>query len=159
MQLHFDSLALGNVSGGGEHALKFTVPVVEGRGVVGDHRLLTVAGTGGQLIVGDRLLAQHSLDAGLGAGRVGEAVLERGADEFVPGAAGERFHLLVDVGNDARRIGGHQGVDVRLDQGAGVELLVAQPLVGLLLLLLHLLARRVVGADQQIADDRVLGVA
>ena len=52
-----------------------------------------------------------------------------------------------------RGIGGHQGVDVRFDQRARVELLVAQALIELLLLRFHLLARRIVGADQQIADD------
>jgi hypothetical protein len=69
---------------------------------------------------------------------------------------GERLHLLVDVGDDAERVGGHQRVDVRFDQRAGVELLVAQALVELLLLFLDLLARGVVGADQQVADDGVL---
>ena len=57
------------------------------------------------------------------------------------------------------RIGGHQRVDVGFDQRARVELLVAQALVELLLLRFHLLARGVVGADQQIADDPALIVA
>jgi hypothetical protein len=51
------------------------------------------------------------------------------------------------------RIGGHQRVDVGFDQRARVELLVAQALIELLLLRFDLLARGVVGADQQIADD------
>ena len=53
----------------------------------------------------------------------------------------------------------HQGVDVGFDERARVELLVAQPLIELLPLLFDLLARGVVGADQQIADDGVLRVA
>ena len=53
------------------------------------------------------------------------------------------------------RVGGHQRVDVGFDQRAGVELLVAQALIELLLLGFDLLARGVVGADQQIADDDV----
>jgi hypothetical protein len=128
------ALALGDVARGGEHALQLAVAVVEGGRVVGDHGLLAVAGARGQLVVGDLLLAQHPLDAGLGALRIGEVVLERRADQLVARAAGERLHLLVDVGDDARRVGGHQRVDVRFDQRAGVELLVAQALVELLLL-------------------------
>ena len=57
------------------------------------------------------------------------------------------------------RIGGHQRVDVGFDQRARVELLVAQALAEPLLLRFDLLARGVVGADQQVADDRVLRVA
>ena len=55
-----------------------------------------------------------------------------------------------------RRIGGHQRVDVGFDERARVELLVAQALIELLLLGFHLLARGIVGADQQIADDAAL---
>ena len=99
------------------------------------------------------LLAQHQLDARLGPLRIGEVVLERRADQLVARAAGERLHLLVDVGDDAGGIGGHQRVDVGFDQRARVELLVAQALIELLLLGFHLLARGIVGADQQIADD------
>ena len=118
-----------------------------------------VPGARGQLVVGDFAFAQHPVDAGLGAGRIGEVVLERRADQLVARAAGERFRLLVDVGDDAARIGGHQRVDVGLDQRAGVEVLVAQPLIELHPLLFDLLARGVVGADQQVADDGVLRVA
>ena len=57
------------------------------------------------------------------------------------------------------RIGGHQRVDVGFDERARVELLVAQALIELLLLGFHLLARGIVGADQQIADDSALIVA
>ena len=57
------------------------------------------------------------------------------------------------------RIGGHQRVDVGFDERARVELLVAQALIELLLLCFDLLARGIVGADQQIADDAVLIVA
>jgi hypothetical protein len=59
----------------------------------------------------------------------------------------KRLHLLVDVGDDAGRIGGHQCVDIGFDQRACVELLVAQALIGLLLLFLDQFARGVVGAD------------
>ena len=58
-----------------------------------------------------------------------------------------------------RRIGGHDRVDVGFDQGARVELLVAQALIELHLLRFDLLARGVVGADQQVADDGALIVA
>ena len=94
-----------------------------------------------------------------GAVRIGEVILERRADQLIARATGERLHLLVDVGDDAGRIGGHQRVDVRFDQRTRIELLVAQALIELLLLGFHLLARGVVGADQQIADDSALIVA
>ena len=86
-------------------------------------------------------------------------VLERRADQFIARAAGEHLHLLINIGDYAGRIGGHDRVDVGFKQGARVELMVAQPLAELLLLCLDLLARGVVGADQEIADDGVLRVA
>ena len=51
------------------------------------------------------------------------------------------------------RIGGHERVDIGFDQGASVELLVAQALIELHLLRFHLLACGIIGADQQVADD------
>ena len=99
---------------------------------------------------------QHQLDGRLGPLRIGEVVLERRADQLVARAAGERLHLLVDVGDDAGRIGGHQRVDVGFDERARVELLVAQALIELLLFRFDLLAGGIIGADQQIADDCAL---
>jgi hypothetical protein len=90
---------------------------------------------------------------------IGKLVFERRADQFVARPAGERLGLLVDVGDDAARIRGNQGIDARFDQRAGVEVLIAQPLVELHPLLFGLLARGIVGADQQITDDRVLRIA
>ena len=156
LQRLLEALALGDVARGGEHALQLPVPVVEGGRVVGHHGFLAVPGARGEFVVGDLLFAQHQLDGGFGPLRIGEVVLERRADQLVARAAGERLHLLVDVGDDAERIGGHQRVDVGFDERAGVELLVAQALIELLLLLLDLLARGVVGADQQVADDAAL---
>jgi len=116
--------------------------------------------TPGRLAIsGDLLVTQHQLDARLGPLRIGEVILERRADQLVARATGERFHLLVDVGNDAGRIGGHDRVDVGLDERACVGLLVAQTLIEQLLLCVDLLARGVAGADQQIADDGVLCIA
>ena len=159
LQRLLEALALGHVARRGEHALQPAVAVVEGGRVVGHHRLLAVPGARGELVVGDLAFGQHALDARLGPLRIGEVVLERRADQLVARAAGQRLHLLVDVGDDAARIGGHQRVDVGFDQRARVELLVAQPLIELRPLLFDLLARGVVGADQQIADDGVLRVA
>jgi len=79
--------------------------------------------------------------------RIGKVLLERRADQLIARAAGERLHLLVDVGNNAERIGGHQRVDVGFDERARVELLVAQTLIELFLFRFHLLARGVIGAD------------
>ena len=103
--------------------------------------------------------AQHQLDAGLGALRVGEVVLERRADQLVARASGERLHLLVHVGNDAARIGGDQRIDVRFNERSGVELLIAHALIEQHSLGFHLFPCGIIGADQQIADDCALSVA
>ena len=42
--------------------------------------------------------------------------------ELVARHAGERFHLLVNVGDDAQRVGRHQSVNVRFDQRTRIEL-------------------------------------
>ena len=132
-QLDLILLALRDVARGGEDALQRAVPVVEGGRVVGHLRLLAVEGARRQLVVGDLLLAQHELDRRFGPLRFREVALERRADQLVARAAGERLHLLVDVRDDAGGVGGHQRVDVGFDQRAGVELLVAQALIKLLL--------------------------
>jgi hypothetical protein len=159
LQNLIQAFALGDVARCGEHALQPPIPIVEGGRVVGHHGFLAVPGARGEFVVGDLLFAQHQFDTRLGQLRIGEVVLERRADQFVARATSERLHLLVDVGDDAGRIGGHQRVDVRLDERARVELLVAQALIELLLVRFDLLARSIIGADQQIADDGVLRVA
>ena len=153
------ALALGDVPRGREYALQRPVPVVEGGGVVRHLRLLAVPGAGRQLEVADLLFAQHQLDRRLGPLRIREVILERSADQLVARAARQRLHLLVDVRDDAPRIGGHQRVDVGFDERPRIELLVAEALIELLLFFLHLLARGVVCADQEIADDGAAIVA
>jgi hypothetical protein len=108
--------------------------------------------------VGDLLFAQHQFDTRLCTIRIGEVTLERSANQFITSETGERLHLFVDVGNDAGRIGSHQRVDVGFEQGARIKLMVAQALSELLLICLDLLARFVVGADQEVTDDRALSV-
>ena len=149
-------LLFRDVARRGEHALQLPVTTVEGGRIVGHDGLRTIHGARGELVVGHLLLGEHSLDARLGPFRIGEAVLERCVDQLVARTAGERLHLLVDVGDDAGGIGRHQRVDVRFDERARVELLVAQPLIEQRLLLFDLLARRIVGAHQVIADDGTL---
>ena len=151
-------LALGDVARGGKHPLEHPIAVVQGRRVVGHHGLLAVPVARRQFVVGHLLLAQHQVDAGLGAIGIGEEILERGADQLVARTTGQRLHLLVDVGDDARRIGGHQGVDVGFEQRPRVELVIAQALRQLALFGFDLLAGRVVGTDQQVADDGLLRV-
>ena len=150
---------LRDVPRGREHALQPPVPIVKGRRVVRDRRLLAVSGPRRELVVGDLPLGQHPRDGRLGPARVGEVVLEGRADELVARAPREGLHLLVDVGDDAVGIRGHEGVDVGFDERARVEVLVAQALIELLALFFDLLARRVVGADEQVADDGVLRIA
>ena len=101
LQRLLEAFALGDVARRGEHALQLPVAVVEGGRVVGDHGFLAVPGARGELVVGDLASAQHPLDARLGPLRIGEVVLERRADQLIARAAGERLHLLVDVGDDA----------------------------------------------------------
>jgi len=126
---------------------------VERGRVVRHHCFLAIPGTRGKLIVSDLASAQHLLNACLGPLRIGEVVLERRADQLIARATGECLHLFVDVGDDAGGIGGHQRVDVGFGERAGVELLIAQALIELLLLGFYLFARGIIGADQQIADD------
>jgi hypothetical protein len=154
-----DMPALGDVAGRGEHALQRAIAVVERRRVVGHDRHLAVARARGELVIGDLFFPQHSLDPGSGALRIGEVVLERRADQLVARAPGERFHLPVDVGDDAGGVSRHQGIDVRFDQRPRVEVLVAQALIEFLLLRLDALAGGVVGADQEVADDPAVIVA
>ena len=126
---------------------------MEGGRVVRNDREGPIQGTRGELVIGHLAFRQHAVDRGLGASGIGEVVLERRTDQLIAGGSGQLFRLLVDVGDDAARIGGHHRIDVGFDQRARVEMLVAQPLVELHALFFHLLARGVVGADQQVADD------
>jgi hypothetical protein len=63
LQRLVDALAVGDVAGSSEHALQLAVAVVEGGGVVGDHRLLAVERAHRQLVVADLVLGQHALIA------------------------------------------------------------------------------------------------
>ncbi len=67
--------------------------------------------------------------------------------------------MLVDIGNDAPRVHGHQSVDAEFRKKAGTELLVVQALIEQMLLNFRLLARCIVGPDQKIADDSALCIA
>jgi hypothetical protein len=121
-ELLLELLLLGDVARRGEHALQLAAGIPERRGVVRDHRHPARPRQRRQLVVGDAAFAQHLLDALVGARRLGEVGLERRPDQLLARVAGERLHLLVDVGDDAERVGGHQRVDVRFDQRARVEL-------------------------------------
>ncbi len=101
------TFAFGDVARRRKHSLKLPVAVVESGRVARDYCFLAVPGTRGKLIVGNFTSVQHPLDAGFGPLRIGEAVLERRPNQLIARAAGEHFHLLVDVGDDAGRIGGH----------------------------------------------------
>ncbi len=121
-QLFLQLLLLGDVARGREHALELAVAVEECRGVVADERLAACLGAGGELIVGDPAFAQHQADALVSSFRLREVAVETGPDQFFSRVLGQQDHLLVDIGDDAKRIGRHDGVDVRLDQGARVDL-------------------------------------
>src|SRR5580704_19347894 len=88
----------------GEYSLQSAVAVVQRRCVIRNDGLLAEPVTRVQLIVGYLSLAQRQPDARVGAIRIGEKRLERRTNELIASAAGERFHLFVDVGDDARGI-------------------------------------------------------
>src|SRR5579862_1167582 len=158
LQGAFEALELGHVSRRRDHTLQLAVAVVEGRGVVGHDSFFAVLGPHGQFVVADLVLGENTLDRGVGPNRIGKEILARRTDQFVARAPRERHHLLVHVRYDALRVGRHEGVDVRFDQGAGIELLIAQPLIEHCLGRLDFLAGCIVGADQQVADDVFLRV-
>src|SRR5690348_12256192 len=78
--------------------------------------------------------------------------LEWSSNQFLPRATSQRLHLLVHVGDDAERIGGHQRIDIRLDQRARVELRGLQ-------LALELFLRGNVPCGSEDPADTALGVA
>ncbi len=158
-QRPLETLALGYIAGCGEDPLELAVTVMKGRSVVGHHGFSAVVGAHGEFVVTDLVLAEHALDRGIGTRRVSEEILAGRTDQLIAGAPGQGHHLLVDVGNYALRISHHQCIDVRFDQRAGIELLVPQALIQQGLSLFFLLARSVVGADQQITDDGFGAVA
>src|SRR5438067_1278585 len=56
-QFGFHPLALSNVARCGENSLQCALSVVKGGGVIGYHRLLSVAGAGRQFVIRDLLFA------------------------------------------------------------------------------------------------------
>ena len=90
-------LAFGDVARGGKNTLQAVLAVVKRGGVVRHVGGPAVQVLGGQFVVAELLVVQHLLDAGLGALRVGEKVLERRADQLVAVAARQGLHLLVDI--------------------------------------------------------------
>ena len=151
-----EALQLGDIAGRGKDALEDAVTVVERGRVVRDHGELAVPGPRGELEVPHRAFVQHAVDPCFGPVGISEVVLERSADQLVTRAPGQGFRLLVHIGDDAAGIGRHQRVDIGLDQRAGVEVLIADPLIQLLPFFFDLLAGGIVGANQQVADDRLL---
>lgn len=116
LQHLIQAFAFGDVACGGEHALQPSISIVEGGRIVGNHGLATVPASCRQLVVGNLAYRENPLDAGLGQVGIGEVVLESRADQFIARTACQGLHLLVDVGDDALRIGGHQSVDVGFDE-------------------------------------------
>ena len=67
LQRLLEALQLRHVARRGEHALQPAVAIVEGGRVVGDDGQRAVPRARGELVVGDLALAQHAVDARLGA--------------------------------------------------------------------------------------------
>ena len=151
--------ALRDITRCGEHTLQRPSTVIKRRSVVGHHRLFAIQGARREFVIGNLVFSQYLVDGRLGPVGIREIALKGGAYQFIPRATRECFHLLVRIGNDAKRIGGHQCVDVGFNQRARIELLVAQTLVKLLSLFPNQFAGGIVGADEQVADDGVVVVA
>ena len=134
------AFALSDVTRHSKNALQSAIAVIKGGGVVRNHCFLTITGTGCEFVIRDLFIAQHQFDARFCPRWIGEITFERRTDELIAPKACERLHLLVDVGDDAGRIGRHQSIDVGFNQGTRVELLVTQTLVQLYLLSLKLFA-------------------
>ena len=158
LQNLIELFALRNITRCGEHTLQRPSPVIKRRSVVGHHRLFAIQGARREFVIGNLVFSQYLVDGRLGPVGIREIALKGGAYQFIPRATSECFHLLVRIGNDAKRIGGHQCVNVGFNQRTRIELLVAQTLVKLLSLFLNQFAGGVVGADEQVADDGVLWV-
>ena len=99
----------------------------------------------GEWVVGDEAPGEDLLVALARLLGLGEVVGEVGADQLLPSHASDLDGALVDVGDLAFGADGDEWVEARLEQAAGV--------------LGGLFACGVVDTNQQITDDRVLGVA
>src|ERR1051326_2235524 len=80
LQRSLETLALGDVSGGGEDALQLSRLVVEGGGVVADYRLEAVLGPDRQFVIGDPAVAKDYPDRVFRAERIREVPLKGRAD-------------------------------------------------------------------------------
>src|ERR1700674_1784277 len=133
LQLLLEAFALGDLAHRREDSLQLVVRVEQRRRVVHDDGFLAIPASGGQLVVGDLAFAQRLTHSLFGTLRLCEVALEVGTDQLVATHTHHCFHLLVDVGDRAHRVGGDQGVDVRLDQRPCVALPVQQLLLQQLL--------------------------
>src|SRR6266513_4308653 len=78
-----EELELRDIARRGKYTLQYSVPIVKRRCIVGDDGERAIPGARGQLVVGDPPLGENALDSRLGAGGIGEVVLERRADQLV----------------------------------------------------------------------------
>ena len=58
-----EPFAFGHIAGGGKYALELAVAIVEGGRIIRHHGLGLILGSGGELVVGHRPLAEHQADA------------------------------------------------------------------------------------------------
>src|SRR5205823_8882760 len=99
-----------------KYTLQRPFAIVKGSRIVGDDSQSAIPGARGELVVGNPALGEDPLDSRLGAGGIGEVVLERRPDQLVTRAARQGLHLLVDIGDDAAQVSRHQRVDAALDE-------------------------------------------
>ncbi len=116
--------------------------------IVGHDRFFTILGAYGQFIITHFVLGKNAFDRSVGTVRIGKEFFAGCANQFITRASGERDHLLIHIRDDALRIGHHECIDIRFDQGAGIELLVAQTLIQQRLGRLDLFACRVISTYQ-----------
>ena len=90
---------------------------MKGGGVVGDEGFLTIFCPDGQLVVVDPVLRENAFDRRGGEFGIREELFAVRAQQFSAGTSGEGHHFIVDVGDNSLRVGHHEGIDARLDQG------------------------------------------
>jgi len=105
---------MGDVTCCRKHPLQGAVTVIKSGDVIGYNGFNPLASASCQLVVGDFFLNHRLSDGRLGAIRIGKVGLERRTHQLIAGTAGEQLHLLVGVGDDALRVGGHDGINIAL---------------------------------------------
>ena len=110
------AFALCDVSRRSEDTLKHAVTIIEDGGIVRHDCFFTIASMSREFIVSDLALFEHSFDSRFSTFRIGKIVFKGSTDEFFSRETSQCFHLIIHIRNDARWIGGHERIYVRLNE-------------------------------------------